>query len=57
MPQGLSIYKEPSIGNRDSKCLEICHKKLQAFSLTLTLEVMRFCDKTTGNVPDGIEKA
>lgn len=57
MPQGLSIYKEPSIGNRDSKCLEICHKKLQAFSLTLMLDVMIFCDKSTGNVSDGIEKA
>lgn len=56
MPQGWSIYKEPSIGNRDSKCLEIWHKKLQAFSLTLMLDVMRFCDKTTGNVPEGIEK-
>ena len=35
---------------------EIWHERLQAFSLTLMLDVINFCDRTNENVSEGIEK-
>ena len=56
IPQGLSIYIEPSIGNQGSKFIETWHERLQAFSLTLISNVINFCDRTIENASELIEK-
>ena len=58
--QGLSIYTDTylhrSIWNQDNEFIETWHGRLQSFSLTLISDVMKFCDKTTENVSEEIEK-
>ena len=56
IPQGLSIYIEPSIGNQDIEFIETWHERLQGFSLTLMLEVINLCDRTIENISEGIAK-
>ena len=56
VPQGLSVYIEPSIGNQDEAFLEKWHEKLQSFSLNLMADVITFCDTTIAKVSEDIEK-
>ena len=43
-PNGLRVYVEPSIGNRNDEFLDKWHSRLDKFSQTLTNDVIGFCD-------------
>ena len=43
IPNGLKVYVEPSIGNRDDDFLTKWHSRLDEFSKTLTNDVVDFC--------------
>ena len=44
VPNGLKVYVEPSIGNRNEEFLKLWHSKLDEFSKTLTGIVIKFCE-------------
>ena len=44
MPNGLKVYVEPSIGNRDDKFLAKWHSRLEDFSKTLMTDVIGYCE-------------
>ena len=45
IPNGLKVYVEPSIGNRDDDFLTKWHNRLEEFSKTLTNDVVGFCEE------------
>jgi hypothetical protein len=45
-PDGLRVYVEPSIGNRDDEFLQSWHDDLNEFSKKLTRRVIEFSEKT-----------
>ena len=44
VPNGLKVYVEPSIGNRNEEFLTQWHARLDEFSKTLTSDVVKFCE-------------
>ena len=44
-PNGLRVYVEPSIGNRDDEFLQTWHEHLKEFSKTLTKSVIEYSEK------------
>ena len=44
VPNGLKVYVEPSIGNRDDAFLQQWHSRLEEFSKTLTSDVVQYCE-------------
>ena len=45
IPNGLRVFVEPSIGNRDDAFLKKWYERLDEFSRTLTNEVVEFCEQ------------
>ncbi len=45
VPNGLKVYVEPSIGNRDDTFLALWHERLDTFSRTLTNDVIQYCEQ------------
>ena len=48
-PNGLRVYVEPSIGNRDDDFLHSWHEHLNEFSRTLTRSVIEYSEKTVAS--------
>ena len=44
-PKGLTVYVEPSIGNRDDVFMNKWQKRLEEFSRILTEDVVQFCEE------------
>ena len=44
VPNGLRVFVEPSIGNRNEQFLNEWHELLEGFSRTLTTKVIEFCN-------------
>ena len=55
VPNGLKVYVEPSIGNRDELFLTQWHARLEEFSKTLTMDVVAYCEKELTNTKTEIE--
>ena len=55
IPNGLKVYVEPSIGNRDEEFLSQWHSRLDEFSRTLTAEVVQYCEKEITKTKSEIE--
>ncbi len=49
-PNGLRVYVEPSIGNRDDEFLTLWHSRLDEFSKTLTTDVIVYCENEIKNI-------
>ena len=45
VPNGLKVYVEPSIGNRDDDFLQLWHSRLDEFSKTLAKDVVNYCER------------
>jgi hypothetical protein len=56
-PNGLRVYVEPSIGNRDDEFLQSWHEHLNEFSRTLTRSVIEYSEKTVENTKKEIAEA
>ena len=54
-PNGLRVYVEPSIGNRDDEFLKMWHEHLNDFSRTLTNSVIEYSEKTIINTKNEIK--
>ena len=54
IPNGLKVYIEPSIGNRDEEFLTQWHSRLDDFSKTLTADVVQYCEKEIKKTKDEI---
>ena len=54
IPNGLKVYVEPSIGNRDEQFLAQWHTRLDEFSRTLTSDVIAFCGTELTKTKDEI---
>lgn len=55
IPNGLKVYVEPSIGNRDEEFLTQWYGRLDEFSRTLTRDVVGFCEQELSKTKEGIE--
>ena len=55
IPNGLKVYVEPSIGNRDDEFLSQWHARLDEFSRTLTSDVAEYCVKEIAKTKEEIE--
>ena len=55
IPNGLKVYVEPSIGNRDEEFLAQWHSRLDEFSRTLTADVVQYCEKEITKTKSEIE--
>ena len=56
IPNGLKVYVEPLIGNRDEEFLAQWHARLDEFSRTLTSDVVAFCEKELEKTKAEIEE-
>ena len=54
VPNGLKVYVEPSIGNRDDAFLAQWHSRLETFSKTLTTDVIGYCEAEIAKTKDEI---
>ena len=45
VPKGLKVGLEPTIGNHDQEFLDNWYSKQKQFSLSLTKDIVQFCDK------------
>ena len=43
---GLRVNLTPTFGNNNDVFIEKCHKRLEAFSITIIEDIVEFCDKT-----------
>ena len=55
-PNGLRVYVEPSIGNRDEEFLNNWHELLNGFSKTLTKNVIAYSEATIKRTADEIKE-
>ena len=56
IPNGLKVFVEPSIGNRDDDFLQKWHDRLETFSKTLTSDVIEYCEQVIAKTDEEIKE-
>ena len=55
VPKGLEVTLEPTIGNHDQEFLDNWYSIQKPFSLSLTKDIVQFCDKTINKAAQDIK--